>query len=84
MVNANQTGYISHQWDINDDNTVEYNSTNAAHTFTTSGSKSVRLKSSNCLGRDSILKTISIVDPSFAPVADFVGDKVEVEKIWYS
>ena len=80
LTNANQTGYISHQWDINSDNTIEYNSTNATHIFATVGGKSVQLKSQNCLGRDSITKFITITAPTSKPVVDFVTNTNQVER----
>jgi len=80
MTNNNQTGYISHQWDIDANNTVEYNTTNATHIFPTAGTKSVQLKSTNCLGRDSITKFITISAPTSKPVVDFVSNTNEIER----
>jgi PKD repeat protein len=79
MVNANQVGYRLHEWDINDDGTIESNAVNFTNVFGTAGTYDVRLKSENCLGRDSIAKTVVIVDPTAPPVADFVIDKNIVE-----
>ncbi|MCC6720778.1 MAG: DUF5011 domain-containing protein [Bacteroidia bacterium] len=80
MTNNNQTGYISHEWDVNDDGTTEYFTTNATHIFNTPGNNCVRLKSQNCLGRDSVLKCINIKSPSNPPVVDFASNTNEVEK----
>jgi hypothetical protein len=49
MTNNNQTGYIAHQWDVNDNGSIEYVTTNATHIFNTPGTNCVRLKSQNCL-----------------------------------
>ena len=80
MTNTNQTGYISHQWDINVDGSIDYTSVNATHIFATPGTKSVRLTSVNCLGRDSIDKYITIITPSAKPVVDFVSNTNEIER----
>jgi hypothetical protein len=80
MTNNNQTGYIKHEWDIADNGSVEYNTTNANHIFTTLGTNCVRLKSQNCLGRDSILKCINIIAPTAKPVVDFASNTNEVER----
>lgn len=79
LVNSNQTGYIGHWWDVNDDNSIEYSTTNATHKFNSTGKFCIRLTSQNCLGRDSIVKCIQIVTPSAPPVSDFVSDKNIVE-----
>jgi PKD repeat protein len=80
MSNTNQTGYISHDWDIDDNNTIEYKTTNASHIFTTTGTRCVRLKSANCLGRDSVLKCINIITPTARPVVDFAVSANEIER----
>jgi PKD repeat protein len=80
LTNANPIGYISHDWDINDDGSIEYKTTNANHIFTTPGTKCIRLKSANCLGRDSVLKCINIVNPTAKPVVDFGAVSNEIER----
>lgn len=80
MTNANQVGYISHDWDIDDDGSVEYYTTNAVHIFSSTGTKCVRLKSTNCLGKDSVLKCINVVNPSSKPIVDFAVKENEIEK----
>jgi hypothetical protein len=79
LTNANPKGYTGHQWDIGDDGTNEYVTTNAKHKFTTTGQKCVRLFSQNCLGRDSIVKCFQIVTPTAPPVADFVSSSNSVQ-----
>ena len=80
FTNNNQTGYISHDWDVNDDGSVEYKTTNATHIFKTAGTNCVRLKSANCLGRDSVLKCINIIKPTSKPVVDFAANTNEIER----
>ncbi len=81
FINSNPTGYISHRWDANNDGTIEApNSVNFNYTWTTPGNKCVKLKSSNCLGADSIVKCLNVVAPTAIPVADFVADRVTIEQ----
>ncbi|MFM9944861.1 MAG: GEVED domain-containing protein, partial [Bacteroidia bacterium] len=80
MTNNNQTGYTGHQWDIDDNGTNEYTSVNANHVFNTAGTQCVRLRSQNCLGRDSVLKCINIIAPVVKPIADFAANTNEVER----
>lgn len=80
MTNSNQTGYIGHQWDIDDNGSNEYVTTNASHIFTTTGTKCVRLKSQNCLGRDSVLKCLNIITPTAKPIVDFAVVSNEIER----
>ncbi len=84
MINSNPSGYKSHEWDINDDNSVEYGSTNATHQFASAGNFCVRLKSENCLGRDSVLKCITVIQPTAPPTIDFVAafnDPIQYELV---
>jgi PKD repeat protein len=77
--NSNQAGYIYHGWDIGDDGSIEYTTTNASYKFVTAAKNCVRLYSENCLGRDSVIHCVEIVKPTAPPVADFIADKNEVE-----
>ena len=80
FTNSNQSGYISHKWTVTDSTTVTtYTSTNVTHVFATSGTKTIKLVSENCLGKDSTTKTINIIAPTAPPVANFVADKNVVE-----
>ncbi|MES2617497.1 MAG: immunoglobulin-like domain-containing protein [Bacteroidota bacterium] len=81
FINDNPTGYITHAWDINNDGTVEApNSVNYSFTWTTPGTKCVKLKSTNCLGSDSIVKCLSVNAPTQKPVANFIANRVTVEQ----
>ncbi|MFM9945144.1 MAG: immunoglobulin-like domain-containing protein, partial [Bacteroidia bacterium] len=84
MKNSNQTGYMAHQWDIDDNTTIEYSTTNASHIFNNTGTSCVRLKSQNCLGRDSVLKCINIINPTSKPVIDFAVVSNEIERFGYA
>lgn len=81
FINSNPSGYTSHTWDANNDGTNEaLNSTNFNYTWTTGGTKCVKLKSVNCLGADSIVKCLSVNVPTVVPVANFVSNKVVIEQ----
>ncbi len=72
MVNDNQVKYTTNTWDINNDGTIEaQNALNIGYTWTSGGTKCVKLKTKNCYGTDSIVKCLSIVSPTVKPVADF-------------
>ncbi len=80
FINANATGNYIHAWDANNDGSVEApNSVNFNYTWTTSGNKCVKLKSSNCAGSDSMVKCFNVTVPTAAPVAGFVAAKTAVE-----
>ncbi len=81
FINSNQTGYITHTWDANNDGTIEApNSVNFNYTWNSGGTKCVKLKSSNCLGKDSIVKCLTVNVPTAVPVANFVTNKSLVEQ----
>lgn len=81
FVNSNQTGYISHAWDANNDGSYETNnSVNFNFTWNTGGNKCVKLRSTNCLGSDSIIKCLNVNVPTAVPVANFVSNKSVVEQ----
>jgi hypothetical protein len=81
FINNNQTGYISHSWDANNDGSVEApNSINYEYTWNSSGNKCIKLVSANCLGKDSTVKCLNVKSPTAVPVVDFVADRVVVEQ----
>ena len=80
LTNNNQTGYIAHQWDVDDNGSIEATTINATTIFTTPGTRCIRLKSQNCLGRDSVLKCINVVTPTAKPVVDFAVVANEIER----
>ncbi len=89
FVNSNQSGYVSHEWDIiNQGNNPDATTTNFNTTFNTAGTYQVRLTSVNCNGSAVVTKTVTVVDPTSTPVPNFVssdnvvyftGDPVEIE-----
>lgn len=81
FVNSNPSGYISHTWDANNDGSIEAaNSVNFNYTWNSAGNQCVKLKSTNCLGSDSVVKCLTVNAPTAIPVANFVSDKVIVEQ----
>jgi parallel beta-helix repeat protein len=67
-----------HEWDFGNDNSIEDTTLNASYFFTSPGLKEVKLKTIGCSTADSIVKTIRVVVPTKAPVADFITDRYEV------
>jgi PKD repeat protein len=81
FLNGNQTGYISHAWDANNDGSIEApNSIDFNYTWNASGTQCVKLKSTNCLGSDSIVKCLTLNTPTAIPVGDFVANRLTVEQ----
>ncbi len=80
FTNSNQTGYISHAWDADDNGSIEGTSVNFSHTWSSGGTKCVKLSSTNCLGTDAITKCVNVQVPTVVPSADFVADKSVVEQ----
>jgi len=84
FINSNQKGYTEHAWDINNDGSFEQKgivpdySTNSS-TWPTAGTKCVKLRSTNCLGKDSIVKCLNIIAPTVIPTADFVSNYTSLE-----
>ena len=85
FINSNQSGYTEHAWDANNDGSYEQrgvttNYSNPQFMWTTPGTKCVKLRSTNCLGRDSIVKCFNVQAPTAVPVVDFVADRVTIEQ----
>jgi PKD repeat protein len=81
FLNSNTSGYISHTWDADNDGIIEApNSVNFNYTWNTPGTKCVKLKSTNCLGSDSIVKCLVIDTPSTVPTPDFVSNRLNIEQ----
>jgi PKD repeat protein len=76
--NGNKTGFISHQWDLGLDG-YDFTGLNFTRVFTTPGTYSLKLRSSNCNGIDSIVKSFNVQTPPFAPLVDFISNKTVVE-----
>ncbi len=83
FINSNQSGYTEHAWDANNDGSWEQkgvtaNYSSAQMQWTAPGNKCVKLRSTNCLGKDSIVKCFAVNAPTAVPEVDFVADKVTV------
>jgi len=78
FANFNPTGYISHSWDvINQGPSPNTTATNLTYTFPVAGTYQVKLSSTNCNGTDIETKSITVVDPTSAPQANFVVSQNE-------
>jgi hypothetical protein len=85
FINSNQSGYIEHAWDANNDGSFQQKSSipnwsNDQYEWQTPGTKCVKLRSTNCLGVDSIVKCFPAKIPTATPVVDFVADRVLIER----
>ncbi len=82
FINNNPKGYTEHAWDANNDGSYEQRSVTPDFNFTwnTTGTKCVKLRSTNCLGRDSVVQCLSVVAPTAIPVGDFIADKTNAEQ----
>ncbi|MBC7426067.1 MAG: hypothetical protein H7321_05985, partial [Bacteroidia bacterium] len=49
-------------------------------TWNTTGNKCVKLRATNCLGKDSIVKCFNVVAPTQIPVADFIASATKIEQ----
>ncbi|MFY0644446.1 MAG: hypothetical protein JXR19_08265, partial [Bacteroidia bacterium] len=58
------SGNITNDWDIDNDGAYDYNTANAKHIYTATGTYSVKLRNYNCAGTDSTVKQIVIVNPT--------------------
>jgi len=73
FVNANQVGYVSHDWDVlnqggnPDATTVNFNSV-----FSNLGTYQLKLTSANCQGAATVTKSFDVVAPTSSPAANYV------------
>ena len=81
FINKNPKGYIRHEWD-GSDNGVGYDAIaiDWLKSFNSAGTYSVKLRSTNCLGRDSMTRNITIRTPTVVPVADFIASANVMEQ----
>jgi PKD repeat protein len=78
-INAAAPGSLKlFQWDFDNNGTIDYTSLNASHIFTSTGVKQIKLRASSCTGVDSMIRTVVVVNPTLAPVADFIADKYTI------
>lgn len=61
-------------WDFNNDGQVDANGLNPAYKFATAGTYIVRMTAEDCGGLDGAAKSILVIDPTTAPVANFLSD----------
>lgn len=83
FINKNDEGYLQHAWDINNDGVYEQIGSNPNYTlpnniWTVPGNKCVKLRSTNCLGTDSVIKCFYVDVPSATPNVDFIGSSTAI------
>ncbi len=74
---SSSSGSTIYKWDINNDGITDYTTKDAAHTYTKTGTYSVKHIVRDPSGRDVELKTdyITVTTAPVAPVAAFTSDK---------
>ena len=79
FVNANQLGYVSHEWDIiGQGNNPDATSVNYTGLFSNPGSYQLKLSSTNCQGTATTTKSFDVVAPTSSPLANFVASQNSV------
>lgn len=78
FVNKNRAGFISHEWDRGL-NGYDFTGVDYTTEFATPGTQQLKLRSTNCSGVDSVIKTINVQLPTQAPSVDFVASRTSVE-----
>jgi len=71
FTNVNRDGYLQHAWDANNDGTIDGQGIDFSYTWSSTGTKCVKLRSTNCYGKDSATKCVVVIAPTAKPVADF-------------
>lgn len=72
--NTNEEGYTRYYWDIDADNVDDYFTKDLDFQYTTPGNYTIRLVATNCIGSDTIYKSIVIQNPSVKPATNFAAD----------
>jgi hypothetical protein len=71
-------GFLT-EWDIDNDGSYDGTGVYFDNIWTTSGKKEIKIRTTNCFGVDSIVKSISIVRPSQVPRIDLIANKTITE-----
>lgn len=80
FVNSNQTGYIGHKWDKFANGSIDATTIDYSTSFPAVGVFNMKLLSTNCQGTDSIIKPITVINPTAPPVPDFVASITTIEQ----
>ncbi len=67
------------EWYVDASSSPDYTTQDAWHTYTSLGSHTMTLKTTNCTGNHDTTKTIIIVNPTKAPLVYFRADVVDIE-----
>ncbi|MDX5320548.1 MAG: GEVED domain-containing protein, partial [Bacteroidota bacterium] len=79
FTNSNQTGYVSHEWDVmNQGNNPDATTTNFNYVFGSAGTYQVRLSSTNCQGTAIKAQQVTVITPTSSPDPVFVVSQNEV------
>jgi PKD repeat protein len=66
-------------WDYNFDGIVDDSSTDGSYKFSSPGKKNIQLTSANCAGSTRFTKNVTVIDPTRAPLTDFIANKVNAD-----
>ena len=77
-------GNTRYSWDVDGDNVDDYNDEEFTFQYSTPGTYTIRMVASNCIGADTVYKTVVVQNPSTVPTTAFgtkytnpaVGDEV--------
>jgi PKD repeat protein len=78
---ANSPYAEMYEWDILNDGSIDFVSRNASYIFTTAGTYEVKMISTNCNGKDTVVKSLVIDTARYAPVANFTVDENVID-VW--
>ncbi|MHB1277024.1 MAG: immunoglobulin-like domain-containing protein [Bacteroidia bacterium] len=79
FVNANQVGYVSHEWDIiGQGSNPDATTVNYTGIFSNTGTYQMKLSSANCQGTATVTKSFDVVAPTSSPLANFVASQNSV------
>jgi PKD repeat protein len=77
FANANQVGYIKHEWStsVGGLGSIVSTNTNLDFAFPSAGTYQVRVKSTNCTGSATVTKNVTVIDPTTPPSVRFLASR---------
>jgi hypothetical protein len=78
FVNFNRGGFIAHEWDRGL-NGYDFTGVDFTTIFNTPGTQTLKLRSTNCAGSDSVIKSVNVLTPTSVPNVDFVASANNIE-----
>lgn len=72
--NTSEQGYTRYYWDVDADNVNDYFTKDLDFQYTTPGTYTIRLVATNCIGADTVYKSIVIQNTTVKPTSDFAAN----------